>query len=458
MHTERVDGILRDVYGPRRWIVALDVLQNSVGYVKRLRGWGAPRCLVIAGRNGTGDPPSAEDCDAHVLGLPNMGMTEAIHAAEDALRALPADVVAAVDAFDPAREARVLGAFFSDGRPVAGRSFWGTRPAAWQALEDKTVIDAVWDAIGVPHAAAEIVPVELEALRAAAARLDRGDGTVWAGDSREGFHGGADYTCLVRDGAAAVRAFDRLRTRCDRARVMPFLEGVPCSIHGVVFPDHVLVLRPAEMVVLRHPSGPTGFLYARAATFWDPPAADREVMRATAKRVGEHLRATLGYRGAFTVDGVMTADGFRPTELNPRVGAALGMMAPAPFTFLSDALVEGVDADWRAAELEEELLAASDARRSGRIGLFPTRRIEATTRDRLCWTGDAWRQAREDEPADGELVVGPGPVGGMIGVALVPERTPVGPSVAPRAVALARYVDERYDAGIGEVSAAIPRR
>src|SRR5688500_18614705 len=133
MHAERIDAILRDVYGPRRWIVALDVLQNATGYVKRLRGWGAPRCFVVAGRYGTGDPPSPEDCDARVLGLPNMGMTEAIHAAEDALRALPDDVQAAIDVFDPAREADVIGAFFSDGRPVAGRRFWGARPAAWQA-------------------------------------------------------------------------------------------------------------------------------------------------------------------------------------------------------------------------------------------------------------------------------------------------------------------------------------
>ena len=31
---------------------------------------------------------------------------------------------------------------------------------------------------------------------------------------------------------------------------MPFLDGVPCSIHGVCFPDGVAALRPVEMVTL----------------------------------------------------------------------------------------------------------------------------------------------------------------------------------------------------------------
>jgi hypothetical protein len=67
---------------------------------------------------------------------------------------------------------------------------------------------------------------------------------------------------------------------------MPFLEGVPCSIHGVVFPEGAATFRPVEMVTLRRP-GSSRLRYAGAATFWDPPAADREVMRDLARRVGE---------------------------------------------------------------------------------------------------------------------------------------------------------------------------
>ena len=39
--------------------------------------------------------------------------------------------------------------------------------------------------------------------------------------------------------------------------------------------------------------------------------------------MGDHLQAAYGYRGAFGIDGVLTADGFRPTELNTRISAGL---------------------------------------------------------------------------------------------------------------------------------------
>ena len=35
-------------------------------------------------------------------------------------------------------------------------------------------------------------------------------------------------------------------TRCDRVRVMPFLDGVPCSIHGLVLPDGTAAVPPGR--------------------------------------------------------------------------------------------------------------------------------------------------------------------------------------------------------------------
>jgi hypothetical protein len=70
---------------------------------------------------------------------------------------------------------------------------------------------------------------------------------------------------------------------------MPFLEGIPSSIHGIVCPGAVATFRPVEMVTLRRP-GSTRLHYAGAATFWDPPDEDREVMRDLARRVGAGLR------------------------------------------------------------------------------------------------------------------------------------------------------------------------
>ena len=100
----------------------------------------------------------------------------------------------------------------------------------------------------------------------------------------------------------------------DRVRVMPFLEGIATSIHGIVLPDGVVALRPVEMVTLRRGHE---LRYSGCATFWDPPDEIREEMRDVARRVGERLRAEVDFRGAFTVDGVATADGLPADRAEP---------------------------------------------------------------------------------------------------------------------------------------------
>jgi hypothetical protein len=133
------------------------------------------------------------------------------------------------------------------------------------------VVDALWDAAGVRRAPSAIVDVDLQTLTDAASALDEGHGTVWVGDNREGWHGGADLLRWVRtlDQASAAHKF--LAAHCDRVRVMPFLEGIPCSIHGWVFPTQTIALRPCEMLVFRIPASDK-LSYAGAATIWEPPA------------------------------------------------------------------------------------------------------------------------------------------------------------------------------------------
>ena len=112
------------------------------------------------------------------------------------------------------------------------------------------------------------------------------------------------------DAAEAIELFTH-STR--HVRVMPFLEGVPCSIHGFVLTDGVAAFRPVEQLVLRTPGG-SRFTYAGVSTWWDPTQADRAEMRTAATGVGEFLGDRYGLRGGFAVDGVLTADGFLPTE------------------------------------------------------------------------------------------------------------------------------------------------
>ncbi len=315
-HRDSVDACLRTVFEGARWLVVADVLQGALRRAEALNALGAESCLAVGARMGAGAlaDPSAE-LSWCCLGLgPSTDTMQAIRTADAALADLPEPVVEAIDAFDPQGTARAVGMIFSSGAPVAGRSMFGARRDSWQALEDKVTIDALWDRVGVERAPVEVVSVDPATLARTSARLDLGDGVVWAGDAREGFNGGASYTWRVRDsvGGDASAALAFLGPRCDRVRVMPFLEGIPCSIHGLVFDADVVVLRPAEMVVVRHP-GPHGFRYMRASTFWDPPPEDRAQMRQIAASVGAQLRREVGYRGAFTIDGVLTDRGFRPT-------------------------------------------------------------------------------------------------------------------------------------------------
>lgn len=450
--------LLSDVYGGRRWIITTDALAGATRLVQPLEAWGATGLLVVAGTQGTGAlPTSPLAAPPIVLDVQAASSTESIRRTLEATAHLAPEHVAQVDAFDPEGTAEALGSILDDGRPVAGRRKFGARPRAWQLLEDKTANPPLWDAIGAPQAPWEVVEATLPALQAAARRMDRGAGTVQAGDAREGFNGGAEYVRWVRDEAAQAEAAAFFAARCDSVRVMPFLEGIPCSVHGIVFPDYTAVLRPCEMLVFRCP-GTSRFHYGRAATFWDPAPADREAMRDTARRLGEHLRASVGYRGAFTLDGILTADGFMPTELNPRFGAALGMINLAvpelPLMLLNLALVEGVEVDWRPREVEALLLERADAQRAGSTMAMTSTLQTGNVTLRLALDDTGWREVPEGAPADATLTFGPAATGGIVFAAFDPSRTPVGPPLAPRAVSLLAWADARLGLGLGPLEPA----
>lgn len=453
--------LLERIFAGRRFILAFDVLAAATPIVAELKKLGAERVLCIATSPGTGPLPDPEFApDPILVEVEATDIMTSIRRSLDRLANLPESALRRIDAFDPDRRARVLGTIFDDGRPVGGRAKYGARPAAWQAVEDKTTIDAFWTEAGVAHAPSRIVPATLEAIEAARVELDRGDGVVLSGDNRSGFHGAASYVRWVRSAEDAREVTPFFETSCDVVRVAPFLEGIPCSIHGCVFPESTLVLRPCEMLVFRQP-GSTLFHYGRAASFWDPPDADRITMRDVARRAGEHLRTTLGYRGAFTVDGVLSREGFLPTELNPRFGAALGILTSKvdlPLLLLNPAVIEGEAVDWHPADLERCLLEAADRHRAGGgSALVPGKQTE-TASAKLTWTENGFRIALDDDSVDASALHGPSPMGGWVRIELVSERTPIGPSVAPRIVSALACLDAHWKLGIGALAPALDVR
>ncbi|WP_050669926.1 hypothetical protein [Luteipulveratus halotolerans] len=423
-------------------VIVCSALAGATARIDALRADGAGDILVLALGAGTGPLPEGDDVTCVICPGPLItSIAEEIPLWQQFVDDPPAEARDALAAFDPAGDALVVCQLPVTLDSYAGRTTLGGRPPAYTALEDKTLSAQLWHDAGVPHSPEAVVPVSRDALLRTLSQLDQGHGTVWSADASDGINGGADRVFWVRDEATAATAYDALRGCAERARLMPFLEGVPCSIHGIVLSDGVAVLRPVELVVLRRP-GSAKFVYAGISTGWDPAPSDRAAMRDGARAVGETLRARHGYRGAFGIDGVMTVDGFRPHELNPRFTGGINAIAKGlpdlPLNRLHDLVLRGGDIGVSATDLEDVVLTAADERRYGSAYVITraVRPIETTS-----------------EPVDGgTLEVGPHLAGGL--VRYVPDLVRPGQRLAPTAVEMFAAADQRWGTGLGPLSAA----
>ena len=260
----------------------------------------------------------------------------------------------------------------------------------------------------------------------------------------------------MRHGADGCESFTSLRRMADRIRVMPFLEGIPASIHGIVFPDSVAVFRPAEMVVLR-PSAGNRLQFAGCTTAFDPHPDDRAAMRNLAYRVGVALRETVNYRGPFGIDGILAKAGYLPTELNARAGAALGRMAAAarlPLAPLCLAVAQGERLDYRPYLLEQAIVKFADDRRICTGWSVTSRRFGETRILRIRRDGNEYREAQTGEQPDGALDFGPSSAGGFVRFVLNPDRIAKGPSAAQEVLRAFRFSDGALGTDFGTLEAA----
>jgi hypothetical protein len=456
---DRLEEMTRSLVTGRRVILAGFPVAASPPIVTQLRSLDAERCFVVGPTIGTGDLPDAADADWLSLDITTPDTMEVFRRFEQAMAHPSAELTAALDRFDPDHGALTLVAPYDMSTRVAGRRAFGPRRPEWVALEDKTTNDALFDRAGVARPQSDVVPAaDGPALAAASARLDAGSGTVWSGDARDGFNGGGTLVRWITGPDALARAQARFVARCDRVRVAPFLDGIPCSIHGLVTLDGIAVFRPVEMVTLRT-TDPPGFRYGGAATFFDPSPADRAQMRDVARRVGALLRDEVEFGGTYGIDGVLTRDGFLPTELNPRFGGGLGAVARAmpdlALLPLHWAAAAGMALPVTAAEIEAELVAAADTHRAGGGWVFvdvvhhETCELPVVLRDGRC-------QPADGAIPDGSVQVGPGPEGGFVRFTADPDRTPVGPSIAPRVCAVLAWADAELGLGLGALAPATP--
>lgn len=448
---------LRGIYGGRSWLVASDMAGKGIAIMQSLHRMGASPGLLLTAYSDDRyrmSPSAGIHCCLDVD--PSSSVMDAVSRADDALTHLTGGVKARLDTFDKEQSIRALAPVFSKGRPIGGRLQFGARPQAWQELEDKLVIDEVWDKIGVGRLPSETCPREKRALHDACMRLDQGAGVVLSEDDSRGVHGGAQGTWWVKRVEELEECLSQLDLRVQRLRVMPFVEGVPCGIHGLVLPDGVVTGRPAEMLTLRS-SKARGLTYCRFATTWVPSAEVRAELSEVVRRTGRWLSATLGYRGAFGIDGVLSREGFVPTELNPRIGAAMSSAWGVDFAELylwNQALVEGCRWSVPAHEVQEWCDALAMVDRKASIGIFVPSLPVSPGRQWLKFFGGQWRQCATGTPGAAVATWGPGPVG----VSIELEDPAWGMSTSrhygPRAQEFARWCEVNLGVDLGRPVAA----
>ena len=453
VRSELVERLAR-VYAGRPVILGPGVLAGRLADVSRLRDRGCS-VLVLVRARGAGPVPAPDECTVVELETPVTRLvTDELRLLDHLAHHLPEHAVAAIERFDPDRRAVWdPGHFVTDDEPILGRRVLGGRPAAYLRLEDKLFAEQVWAACRVPTAPHRVVPVEETALAEATADLAGPLGAVWTGDARDGFHGAGNYVRWVLEEEDRSLAQGFFALHCDHVRVMPFLDGVPCSIHGFVLPDGTAALRPVEIVVLRRFEG-RELVSGGLSSYWDPPAADRAEMRDIARRVGSWLQAEHGYRGAFGIDGVLTAGGFRPTELNTRLAVGAELLSGLDrelFSLLQKHLVAGLDTGVTVADLEA-LVPAMDAERTGRpVAIGQGVSLGASDEFDVHWDGRSLTRART--ATGNTLVLADTPSGFFTKIEPCDSLAP-GDRLAPLNAALLAFLDREYDAGFGPVEVA----
>ena len=439
---------LSHVVSGRKVVLVGGAAAGWTAAIGRLRALGARDLLVVA-TEGAGAGPQPEARVMIERPPPGDGMMSAMRGAISLIGHPTAAMRAAIADFDPHGSAIYLGHFLNESPSIDGRPFLAHRRPEWVALEDKTVLAELLASAGITSAPSAVVAL----VDAAGTRheLDLGSGTVWAADSTSGFHGGAAGTRWVVSDDDAVRVTSELGREAQDVRIMPFLEGIATSIHGIVLPDGIATVRPVELVTLRRGRD---LVYSGCATFWDPADDVRAEMQQAARRLGDVLRHQVDFRGAFTIDGIATSSGFRPTELNPRFGAGLGVMTRGkpdlpPIPLVLDLIVGGYPLDISAAELEALLVTSADAQRAGGTWNLHVDLSGEIAERAACFDGERWRWAHDGEDADA-VVVG---AGDFASARFVPERTPVGPSVGAPAAAFWQFFDDEHGTHVGPLTA-----
>ncbi|MFI6758840.1 hypothetical protein ACIBF5_06800 [Micromonospora sp. NPDC050417] len=350
------------------------------------------------------------------------------------------------DAFDPDNSATLVLPDPLDPPHAGSRRRIGVRQPAWRLFEDKTVVDALWDAASVPRAQS-IVSDGTADLAMLGAIVDQGTGVVCSCQPLgAGPSAGGDGIWWWRNGLPPT-TIPTAEPGTWRVRLMPLLEGVPVRLHGLALTRGVIPFPPMELVTLPRTEQGT-FLCAGAV----PTLGHAANLVTQTERLGSCLRERLGYRGGFSVDGILTARGFLPTDFNARLTSAMEAAPPDLRVLLHtvNLLVRnGIEPDTSAVEqLAEETFTAGA---TCTIFGAATHADEKAPREAsVHWDGD--RLVLDPRGSDGGLVVTPSPRGWLLTATLATDRLPSGGRVGPVAPEVFRFSDEVLGTNFGNLA------
>lgn len=451
-------NLLKKIVEGRKFIIAVGSLSDAIPWARALTHLGALPPFLLVDSIGTEEAPETVIFDWEIVCGSSNSVIGSLRNYAESLKQLSRYTRRRLDDFDPKHEAIAIAEPFLDVMEIAGRRVLAPPNTIWRSLEDKTQIDSFWDSAGIAHPPSRIVRTNsLAELRKANIDYDEGFGTVWAGDSREGCNGGATYVRWLSSEADQREIEEFFIRHCDLVRIAPFVEGIPCSIHGIVFPSSVVVFHPVELVVLRRGSNPRLF-YAGAGTFWYSSEAQMREIRELAFKTGSLLQSELGYLGAFNIDGILTHGGFLATEMNTRFAAGLHLLSAStpdiPLALLEMVVRCGMPLDYYPEDLQRLVMVSRGSFGQAYVRVLTEKSFTRGKRFSVVFDGQHADVTNQSGSAEAMILTGQSQVGGIVIIRFGPRRMQAKGFVSEKAASALALADRILGTTFGFLSTA----
>ena len=454
--------ILRPLFAGRQFMYVTEIDVVAARANEQMSTLGVDDMMFLVGNKGTSGEPIPAHLKIHSLNTTGINMVESAQNFEQVLMDLSTELYSKIEEWDPGKKASwVTPVMLRELDLIAGRKKYGRRLPSWLSVENKTTIDAFWRSIGITSPPSTVVELTNPSVDSIAQSLDQGAGTVWSADNRDGIHGGTIGVRWVKSEKDVSSVRTELQEMANTVRIASFVEGIPMSIHGIVFSDTAIVFRPIELITLRYRDS-SEFLWGGCSSNYDPPQRDREYMRELAALTGRELSKRVGYRGPFSIDGIMSKSGFVPTELNCRLSAGFNTLtfglAGFPLAPLCWAIMEDVPLNYEARRLETALLHYADSNRVRGGRVITTTKFDRTKHISLVREGLEYREACDNDTATAAITYGPSPMGGIVFVKISENDERKNEPVANEVVRAIRFADERLGTHFGQLDCATIER